>query len=325
MSSSTSSFRTELKVLAMVLLALLAAEGYARFRDSRLKPGSDIAMLRSLPQRAKETWAMTGPRVVLMGNSLTRNGYDLDVLNRLMAGSAIPAPRLVQAALHGSILIEWGYILQHELLEEGQKPDVLVMNLSPGLAADETDPSKRIPWLVEETRWGDVRGLMAEHLLDFESRMEFLHSSASVFFARRGDLRYGMQAMLVPEYEGQISRLHQMSRAAGDRHAARVGIRAQTYHNFVELVDQVQKSGVRVLVVAMPVMTGHNIEPELAATIERTGAKFLDCRVVPGLEGKHFEGDGWHLNPDGAVVFSTYMAQRLPPAVAEMMAGEANR
>jgi hypothetical protein len=80
------------------------------------------------------------------------------------------------------------------------------------------------------------------------------------------------------------------------------------------MLELARTNRAKAILVAMPAREGYPIDPAVIEVLTQHDATFLDCRVVPGLTTADFE-DGWHLNPNGAKIFTAYMAEKFPGVV----------
>ena len=120
MNLSTSSFKTELKVVGAVLLVLLCVEVAMRAAGDRLS--IDIAHIRSADEIADRVGAAS-QSVLFLGNSLTRDGVDVPLATEHLGGA------FTVEAYHpdGSSVNEWSYAYRKYFIESGKAPDYLIV------------------------------------------------------------------------------------------------------------------------------------------------------------------------------------------------------
>ena len=278
----------------------------------------DHAQVRSFPARAEILHRAPGRHAILMGNSLTRNGYDLATFDAAVKASGEGPFTADVIALYGSSLTEWFHIFKRDFVDAGIPPDVVVINMSPGAAEDELPENIRVSWLPEESRTGDAPEILQQDLPLFEQQAEFVHAWTSEGFAYRADLRADILYRLVPEFWYGM----QWVNTALDRdRPAGGGVRhVPVYAKAKRLMALAKANGVRVVWVAMPLRPDmhHIIDPDLLKVVAEAGMSFMDCRQVPGLDASKFK-DHWHMNEDGGRVFSRYMGRALPKYVDEVL------
>jgi len=75
-------------------------------------------------------------------------------------------------------------------------------------------------------------------------------------------------------------------------------------------VDRLKSKGTRVIVVAMPVQSSYEIDPELRELEAGGSLTVIDLRDVEGLDRSHYL-DEMHLDPAGQQVLSKALAADL--------------
>jgi hypothetical protein len=83
-----------------------------------------------------------------------------------------------------------------------------------------------------------------------------------------------------------------------------------TYVRLGKLLRLAASKGVRVIIVAVPLESSYPLSPGLRSTSEAAGVAFIDTRTVEGLSKDSFI-DGMHLKPDGATLYSRFLAHQL--------------
>lgn len=325
MRSSTSNsdpvsrhalWRGEVKALAVALLALLALEWHAR--DLASRPIWDRLLLRDLPANAKALDEKPGTSVVMLGNSLTRNGYDFDQLAREMPQYSSSPPNVLNMAMYGSSLVEWQYVFKNNFIETGYPPDIAIVNCSPGAVQDRSRHELRCDWLAIETKWSDAPSLLLHDFKDVGLFGDYAVSKASSAFAQRWDLRTNFLSKYIAHYvEGTtwVNDQANLAAMAQERRDVASAEQHQTYNTLKRFLALAGSHQVRVIVVALPVKDRYTVDPELVRTVEAAGHRFWDLTYLsPELQGG-FEPDGWHMNKIGQERFTRAMAKLLPDAV----------
>jgi hypothetical protein len=83
-----------------------------------------------------------------------------------------------------------------------------------------------------------------------------------------------------------------------------------TYGRLERLIQLAGQKGVRVIFVAMPLRDAYTMDPLVQKIVEDGGMTFVDCREVAGL-GRESYIDEMHLKPEGAAVYSQFLARQL--------------
>ena len=314
MSSSTSSFRTELKVGALVLLVLAGGELFMRLSERLLS--LDVQHIRRIPSIAEDMTRGEGRRVLFLGNSMTRNGVDARVVENELRAQGLTEPlRIERVYPDATALAEWYYAFNHYFVAAGRLPDVLIIGFAANDLSDNRPPQ---PSQLAQYYTGarDVPEVFARDVKDFEGRAEFLLSGLSVSFANRTRVRERALDMLIPHYRESAQEINRALQAMKKKGGASFAL---TYRR-LELLGRLAASrGVCVILVAMPQREPYELDPQLQPIIERAGMTFTDARAPSGLGGEGFV-DEMHLSPNGAAIYSRYLARQLASPLRYILA-----
>jgi hypothetical protein len=307
MNSSTSSFRTELKVLLVVAVLIGTLEICVRMQFARF--GDDAALLRNFPALADKLASQPGTSMLLLGNSLTQTGYDLPLLNKCLQDQGDGDLHVESIALSGSNPIEWYHNFARNFVQRGKPPNVIVIGMSPSGIYDDLPAGYRIGWLANETAWQDVPEVLFDDLHNFEVGGQYLMARVSMLYAIRWDLRVGLVSSMVPHTQEGMEWVN----SGQPKPKVQPGALPppKTYSLLTRLLELARANHVHVILVAMPARESYEIEPGMPPLLKAYDVTFLDCRAVPGLTTQDFK-DGWHLTPEGARIFTPYMAKLLP-------------
>lgn len=314
MSSSISSFRTELKVVALVLLVLAGSELFVRLRERALS--LDVQHIRQIPSIAKKMSSGEGGRVLFLGNSMTRNGVDVPIVEQELRAHGLAAPlRIERVYPDATGLAEWYYAFNHYFVAAGRLPDVLIIGFAANDLSDNRPPQPtRLAQYYTGAR--DVPEVFAHDVKDFEARAEFLLSKLSASYANRTRIRERTLDILIPHYRETAQEINRAQQAMKKKGGAPVAL---TYARLERLGRLAASHGVRVILVAMPQREPYQLDPQLQPTIERTGMIFIDARAAFGLGSAAFV-DEMHLSTDGAAVFSRHLARQLASPLSDIFA-----
>lgn len=311
-SGQPSTWWRILRTPAFVLGALLLIEMGIRLTEERLS--LDIRHIRRMEGIVAELDASTSPRVLFIGNSLTRHGADLDLMKEVLAANGVE--ELSVAAIHpdDTMVLDWLYLYDRYVIEQDAVPDVVVI----GFAAWQLDdrPVTRAQsyrlgrYFVSDRMLGDLVG---NELSSLTERMNVLLARYSAAFAARERISRRVLSLL-PSYEDSAQRVNDMLRDANEDERARM-----TFERLARLVAVVEGSGAELVLVAMPIRSGYDLDPEIVRTVEAGGAHLIDLRRIPGLTADMFL-DGLHLLPEGAELYSRHTASALAPLLSRSAA-----
>lgn len=299
-----------------MLLVLAGGELFVRLRESALS--LDVQHIRRIPSIAENLTRGEGGRVLFLGNSMTRNGVDVPIVEQELRAEGLTAPLRVERVYpDASGLAEWYYAFNHFFVEAGRLPDALIIGFAANDLSDNRPPQPaRLAQYYTGAR--DVPEVFANDVRDFEARAEFLLSGASASFANRTRMRERALDLVIPHYRRSAQEINRAQQALKNKGGAPAAV-ALTYRRLERLGQLAAGRGVRVILVAMPQREPYQLDPQLQPAVERAGMTLIDARGAPGLGGESFE-DEMHLTPDGAAVYSRHLARQLAPSLRDVFA-----
>lgn len=313
MNSSIFSFRGELKVLGLAALVLLGAELGVRALEPRLS--LDVQHVNAIPGIVAELSAQPGRHLLLLGNSMTREGIEVETLASVWKQQGVRAADLAVARVYpdSTQLLDWHYLYRRHLAGEAARPDLLVVGFSQRGLHDVPADADQIGRIARNaTTLRDAPELFTHDLRTVSQRAEYLLADTSVGFAIRERLRLRLLDLFIPHFRGTQRTLNDVQPQGAFLPPDTADLSYGTLHRFLDLVDT---GAVEVVFVAMPLREPYALDPRLAPTLERAGAQLLDLRSVPGLTPAAFH-DPLHLAPQGAAIYSRALAHALLPFVA---------
>jgi hypothetical protein len=299
MYSSTSSFRTEWKVIALILSVLAACELGVRVFERRM------AVDVKAPAISKRLSEAEGERVLVLGNSLVRDNVNTDILEAEMRAQGVPPVHIEKVYLMNTVINDWYYAFKHHFVDAGRLPEVLVICFSNNHLEDSTIQRPLVARYYSSAR--DIPQIFADDVPDFDGRVEFLLSAGSASFTHRTGVERRILDTFIPHYRESVMRIND---ALTDKASKHMGDYQPTYHRFERLLTMAQEKGIRVLLVAVPVESPYPIDPQIESTLETHKVAFIDTRTADGLSKDSYV-DGMHMNSSGANVYSRLLARRL--------------
>lgn len=299
MNSSTSSFRTELKVVASVLLVLLGCEVFMRAAEERLS--ADIAHIRSGPAISERLRTSSGRSLLLLGNSLTREGI---VPGLLVAGADGP---LSVEAFHpdGSSVNEWAYAFRRYFGRPGAQPDFLIIGAGRSHLFDSELPPDGFG--AYYCGWRDLPRYFQRHVHSPDDAAGFLLARYSAAYTNRHRIQPRVFTAIIPHYQGVLRELQAKPRSITGLEEHEVG-----HRNLAELLDAARSAGTRVAVVAIPMPDPYPLPGSTAQVIAAGGGVLIDARDLDGIHAANFP-DAYHLDSAGARVLTEHLITRLRP------------
>jgi len=240
----------------------------------------------------------------MLGNSLLLDGVDVDRLRDLTSSSL----RIYPIFLEGTGYYDWLYGL-HRLFRQGARPQVVVIGLEGGtlLANGVWEES---PMLILDTR--DVLNVASELGEDRTATSSLLLSHISTFWAMRNFFRRRILDRLVPHFQSLIPFI----RAADLGVPQGLEFEATAMSRLRNLKELCEAHGAKLILVIPPTPFSESAVRRMAIASEKVGVKALVPIDPAALAPRFYQSDAIHLNPDGAVRFTSALADDLPKTIA---------
>lgn len=283
----------------MVLAALAACEAGVRFFERRLSVDAKI------PALSNKMVESEGRLVLVLGNSLVRDGVNTDILEAEMKAQGVGSIHLERVYLMNTIVNDWYYAFKHHFVDTGRLPGVLVLCFSNNHLEDGSIQRPLVARYYSGPR--DIPEIFSKDVKDFDGRIDFLLSAYSASFTHRTNVERRALDTVIPHYRETATRIN--SALTGEARE-RSPDHQPTYRRLEQLIRMAQDHGVRVVLVAMPVESPYEINSQLRRAAETAGAAFIDSRAAEGLSKESYV-DGMHMTGDGAAIYSRSLARQL--------------
>jgi hypothetical protein len=288
--------RNEYRVVTAVVACVLAVEASLNWLEPSLS--GDVAHIMQIAEVSRGLNASSSPAKVLwLGNSLTGEGIDMSVADSVLEQEL--GTELAGFTVHpdGSSIAEWHHIANNEFFDRGAVPDLLIVPFAWNLLSDQNPVNvQRIArwYLNRPEQWLDFLRHDTEGL---EEKFSAVLASFSAAYGNRDRVRDRVLVGL-PGYEYLAFELGNPGAGAGgdNNSAAEVSL---TYARLRRLAKSAREHGVRLAVVAMPVVGPYKIDSKLLETADLYDIIVIDARDTDGINEGWFRDD-MHLLPDGA-------------------------
>lgn len=290
----------ELRVLAVLLAALLGLEVTTRVFEGRLS--KDVNHLRSLPAQAARLRSAPADhyKVLILGNSLAREGLDQEELKRGLE-AAVGRPVML-AAMHpdGSRVEEWRYGFRRYFDAAGSQPDLLLLctgraHLLDGLRDLDTVAAFHVSWR-------DLPDLVREQQLGVDALCQAAAARVSRLFAHRRRVQPLLFYHGMPRYEPTVNLIQ-----ASSQKAARAGGANESVRTLTALLQTCRAAGTRVAVLTVPLPAPYDLPDTVKAVLQVEGVPCFDS--PPSLPSERFP-DGYHLDREGAAIWTRALLAR---------------
>lgn len=309
MSLSTSSFRNELRVLAVVLLVLVAGEFVVRVCEKWLS--LDVTHIRQIPEISRQMTESRGTKVLFISNSMLRYGVDPGIFEREMKAHRLGPLSVGRVFPDATALPDWYYAFKHYFVDANRLPDVLIVCFA---AKDLQDDLPPVPARLAHnyTSASDIPELFSQDLLDFDHRADFILAELSSAYANRMRVRTRVLDDLIPNYResAQVMNRTQNSIKQSAGEGGDDASSAPSYQRLGRLISLAREHNVRVIFIAMPLREEYTLDPQIQRIVESQHMSFFDFRAVDGINQVSFV-DEMHMTPGGASVYSEFLARQL--------------
>lgn len=274
-----------------------------RFSEGRLS--GNLAHVAQIPEIIERVSASGDVgATLLVGNSLTNNGVDAEVLGRELSlrflGKVTP---------DGSSLWDWNCLLRHQLIEQPERRVArVVLGTAWHLASDQTraDPSRLGALFCKSA---DILHPSRIGISSPGDVGEFITARVLRLYALRDTLRNRMLAGVVPHYKRFSAEQNAAEKDGPDVSPSTPSPEA-SYTTLGALARDLKSRGTELVVLAMPVRGHYELDGGLRALAAAGDLRLIDYRDLPGIEPASFV-DEMHLGSDGRAVMTARLAQDL--------------
>lgn len=294
---------------------LIAGEAIFRIVETRLSGNIDhmIHAPAILHQFASGSDGGHSEKILVMGNSLTHNGVDTELLKSEWSAARGGDVEVFRYTPDGTF--SWDWYCMTSILRQMENPEIdhVVLGFAWHLLADQRQPEpSRLGGYLCPT--SEISALYRFGMRDSAELGEFLMAKGFHLYASRDAVRHGILSRLVPDYEEVTQELlGTTGRDAGKESTEHSG-QVLTYRIFRKLIENLKVSGARITLVAMPETNPYTVDPEVLFLANDLGVEFLDYRLLPNITPDSFK-DPIHLNRDGAGILTRKLSSDLFSAV----------
>ena len=293
-------------MLVSIATILAGAEGVTSAGFDRISKvqRQELAQRRALLSFRDS--ASSGPHLILLGNSLLRNGVDTPLLREEIGSRFSITPYMVLSTEY----YDWFFALRR-LFAEGMRPRDVALFLSPNqLASSDIRGDYSAKYLFQGS---DLLKIIRDTHMDATTASGFVLSHFSSFYSARVELHSFLLGQTLPSVMHLFFyRLEPFVRlpeigAPELREIARQRLKA--------LNELCQSHGAQFALVVPPTYQ------KGAEVIAQAGAEQEVRVLIPVASGEldtgYFEADGFHLNPRGAKVFTAQLSLNLRRAFVD--------
>jgi len=304
-----SNFRTETKVIAVVLFALLACELALRKVERSLS--LDLQHIRALPGIARNLAKTDGLRILFLGNSFTRVTVDPEVFKREMKSHGFGNIAVERVHPDGTRINEWYYTFKTYFVEPHLKPDLLVVITGRAHLQDQPIDPSALGAYFSSSR--DVPAFLSNTTNSLDEKMEFFLAHYSAAYANRRRIEPRVFTRIIPHYQNCIQRIYEARiRTEADPRRNTTPV----YSGLEQLLDLGEKASIPIVIATVPMWQPYSIDPEVKRLVAAHQMTFIEANEMEEIDSSHFP-DGYHIDQLGAEKYTRIIAARFAKFFAE--------
>lgn len=295
--------KKSIRILATLLGFLLILEAALSVLNPLLS--LDVRHFLELDSMVEKLSASEQDQVVFVGNSLTRHGVELSLLE-----AGFPKQGVTLIYPDDTTVTEWYWIFRSKLAAVDSRVTQLIMIFAPGQLSDRVLQNENIVRLAMLTPTEQLGDLISYEALDFAQSVDLILSHFSHLHASREKVKRRLMDLL-PHYRlaSREINLHMQRAAKGKGEETEPG-----YRHLQGLLQQRRLPGLQIVLIAAPLPGKPIIKAPLRRVIEQAPqAVLIDGNQIADITADDFL-DGFHLNRQGAEKFTHHVVQALGQA-----------
>lgn len=261
------------------------------------------------------------PKIIFAGNSLMRNGLNMDTVHaetETLFNTAKITPV-------GTAITDWTYLYKRYFGSRKAKPDIVILGFVNSHISDD--------YVLKLRRLGrhfvaqrDLPSIWRNDLETFHDRSQVTLSHYSSLMGDQPEHQLHALSFIIPYYKKGL-RQNQAYVATFGQHIADLrkardikygNVRKNnsnvTFNRLKQYIDLLKANHVEVWFMPMPQPEYYEMDEGVAEIITRSGMKLVDARKIEGMTAEDFS-DGYHLGDSGNEKFTAWMIQQLKERV----------
>jgi len=308
---------SEVKIVAILAVSLLALEIGTRLAEPRLS--KDLAHIRTFSELSNRfsSTVKKDPRakktVLILGNSLARQGIDEQILVSGLTDSKGHSPTIGFITPDGTSVTEWVWAYRRYVMHPGASPDLVILVTGRHHLMDDSREQLDIPRLAAfylDAR--DRSEFLSRYSIDTEQSIELLLASQSRLLADRTRLRPLLFYRMIPGYEVGVNQIN--AALGGGVPGESTGIEASPMTEKTEtlrlLIESIKASGAHPVVVTVPLPDPYSLSAGVAELLGERGIDTVPLGEAMLLPEERFP-DGYHLDRKGAAMVTRELLREI--------------
>jgi len=304
-SDSKSTALTYAKVLAGICAILMIAIEISSIYLLKHDSLTYARVSRQYDEAVKTRPAGPGepPCVLMVGNSLLLQGVKVDRLQALTSASM----RIYPVFLEATGYFDWLYGLRR-LFREGARPQVVVVGVGVNYFLENGVRQDYAPMLFFDAR--DTLAVASDLHLDRTATSNLLLAHSSTFWDTRSAIRTQILRRVVPHVEELFLLVNARPAVPEGREFEEIAI-----PRLRRLRELCEAHGAKLILLVPPTLSSETAVNQMAYAAHTAGVEISVPIDPTALSAKFYQRDGMHLNPEGAVLFTSALAKDLPGRV----------
>jgi hypothetical protein len=241
--------------------------------------------------------------VLLAGNSLLLDGIDTVRLKELTSGQMHVYPLFLEATGY----YDWLYGLQR-LFREGARPQVVVLGVGVNSFLANSVRQDYAPLMLFDMR--DSLEVASDLRMDRTATSNLLLAHLSVFWDTRSVLRTQILRHTIPNYRELVLLLKpQPAIPPSPQFQSIASSRLERLRGLCE------GHGAKLIILVPPTPFSADAVRQMTIASQRVGVDTLVPIDPAGFPDKYYQTDELHLNSEGAILFTTALAEFLPQTI----------
>ena len=303
-----------MKVIVAVVCVVAATEAGIRAAGARIS--MDDLHCAMIPAIAAKLSERPPPRILFLGNSLTRRGVRLDSFQDQLADTGLPPVSCEKVFPDDTVVGNWYYLYKCEFAEMSREPELAVFGFVGDQLSDQADfRAGKVAKTVSKLH--HLEEIFEHDLVRFDDRAGFLLAFALDSVCKHERVKSRALTVLIPHYKTQTRAINFIlqSSASGQAHGGAERPRC-TYERLRRLLQILRQGGTRGVFILMPHPGYQSLDPELLRVLADGEALFVDLHGLSARVEGHFP-DGYHMDAMAADLYSR--------AAADAVSGELRR
>jgi len=239
----------------------------------------------------------------MIGNSLLLDGVDVERLKKLTSSQMHIYPIFLEATGY----YDWFYALQR-LFREGAKPQVVVLGVGVNSFLANSVRQDYVPLMLFDMR--DSLGVASDLKMDRTATSNLLLAHSSVFWDTRTALRTQILRHTVPHYGDLVLLLKPQPAIPPPQE-----FQTTANSRLKQLRELCRAHGAKLIILVPPTPSSDDAVQQMTIASQKAGVDTLVPIDSTALSAKYYQPDELHLNPEGAALFTTALAEYLPQTI----------